>query len=1363
MSDFSRLPARGSSSSPTPPPPPPPAPVQQSHKYSNRAASALARFAQPFFSGSRPPSPHTAGSRADLSASPRSTRSKSLPGASQTVSHKTGIPIAALDISPQRTHAVIGGKEILKTIRVLPDHSSEEFNLRNAIISYSSTHHVGSGLSARHKDQLTVRDVKWSHGEYDQIIATAVANGRIVVYDLHRTGLECCRFQGHSRQVHRLAFNPHHASWLLSGSQDSSIRMWDMRTASAERGVLVCGSLDLFHGNSDAIRDIRWSPTDGVMFATATDSGAIQLWDCRKSNAPLLRITAHDRPCFSVDWHPDGKHIVSGGTDRQVKVWDFSSSAERRQKPTFQFRTPQAVLNVRWRPPSWAREPEGSGDWQSSQVVTSYDKEDPRVHLWDLRRPHIPFREFDRYDAHATDLLWHSKDLLWTVGEAGAFTQTDIRYAPQIINQRPTCSVAWSPGGEVLAFVQKRPQRSTLGLSTTEFVGPQQEENSSGEVLSQSPAEDILDEPSFASIRHRHTKSSSARQSKSLGSTPPGGADLVPVLPLEKVLSKIKTPEARQLGAVGSIPGATMDRDTFQYLASHYSALLGGADTVHMDKLLSLLESLNHNAQCSEDASLLKLAQTWRIIKFAVVQELEIRAREQRQSLDKGSRTMKKKPSKEGPVAEKQKIIEDGRHDRIKAQLFKGVMENEALTLPLTDSESVSNMTTPLAQPLPDSPLGSLDSSTSHMTSLNDNTEIKPLPPSVLSSNQGTMTSNDWSSMSDVDPQLIHQFMHRQSTASEDVPIPPESLSSEPGRALVHQDPGEDQRSAPRAIAGRVDWHLKTPPVASKEAPEVDEYDQKMEDKKAAIRDYRIFPKKVLSLESHMEPIKPPGFHRHESSESFPMFSASTESSHPPKSMATSVSSAARLYETLGSGDRGQEVAATPPSSSYTGARGDSVRRATAVNDKGTHDSETLEESIPDSEHIHLERPSSPPLLLKESCPLDAFGQKDEQAPAPVHFSAAVSGMSRDLLDVNLPVSPDVTTNKPWSVEMLFKEAIRHYHSGTHVDMQSAAHLLQKLRIVFQDCGSILPDEEAEYIFKAYNEQLVRQSMYLEAAELRLLCIPSYPTVYEYAQADTYMNVFCFTCKRPYENPKNDNRRCYRCNTPQEPCAICMSLEPPPEWVAEQSKSSVSSCQGLDSEATSHAISSSHSSLKTEPIPQCELQHLDSVFSDPSQPPRPKGSTLWTWCQGCGHGGHLACISTWLNDVSVSEGGCATPGCMHDCGPGPRREHNRSVLLEESKRRDSAGRKAGVGFVKRDTWTKGESRAVEKVRGMLGVGASAGSASTTTTTATSVGPSGASTSTMSPKKVRLVTPSEQGQPRRSGPRASIGGMSGLSS
>ncbi|KAA8647298.1 hypothetical protein EYZ11_007910 [Aspergillus tanneri] len=1355
MSDYPRLPTRGGSSSPAPPPPPPPVPVQQSHKYSNRAASALARFAQPFFSGSRPPSPLTPGGRADLSAGPRPAKSKSLPGTSQTVTHKTGIPIAALDISPQRTHAVIGGKEILRTIRVSPDHLSEEFNLRNAIISYSSTHHVGSGLSARHKDQLTVRDVKWSHGTYDQIIATAVANGRIVLYDLHRTGLEYCRFQGHSRQVHRLAFNPHKPQLLLSGSQDSSIRMWDLRMPSIERGVSVCGSKELYNGNSDAIRDIRWSPSDGSMFATATDSGAIQLWDIRKNSAPMMRITAHDRPCFSVDWHPDGKHIISGGTDRQVKVWDFSSSAERRQKPTFQFRTPQAVLNVRWRPPSWAREPESSGDWQSTQVVTSYDKEDPRIHLWDLRRPHIPFREFDRYDSHATDLLWHSKDLLWTAGETGAFTQTDVRYAPQVVNQRPTCAVAWSPSGEVLAFVQKRSRQNNLGLSTTNFVGHQEEESNSGEVLIQSPADDLLDEPSFAPIRHRHSKStSSARPSKSLGSTPPSTSYFNPVLPLEQVLAKIKPPGPRQLGIVGSVPGATMSREAFQHLARRYIPLFGDSSDIHTDRLRCLLDSLSHNAQCAEDVSLIKLAQTWRIVQFATIQELQLKSREWHR-IPERPRSLRKKLSKEGPFTEKQRALEDGRQGRIKSRIFRGVFDTDVPKKPLKDAESASNMTTPLAQPLPDSPVGSSDSPNSRSISSNDFANIQPLPPSLLSSHNDTMTSNDWSSMSDAESRPAVHLEYGQSSASEN-PQPRIIPGSVP------QVPENDQRSAPRAITGRADWRARDHIEFTKGISEEDEYDQKMEDKRAALRDYKSFPKKVLSLESPMETTKPPIFHHHESTESFPMFSASTESSHPSKSMETPFPRASLCGVSEGA-DPTEELGNENLSKDPSKDRGESFLSSGSVQSEDLCEDEPLEE-LPGSGHIHLERPFSPPLLLKESRPLETWHQEDGNHN-DYRDSAAQSLACWNTPDgsdgfsgVSIPINPDESEIKPWSAEALLKEAIRHYHSSANVDIQSAAHLLQKLRALFQDYEKILPREECELIFKLYNEHLVRQSMYIEAAELRLLCVPSYPSVYEYAQIDTFMNLFCYTCKRPYENPKHDNSRCYRCSTPQEPCTICLSLDPPQEWVAGQSALPTRSSSERDPEVISHFLSS-NSSLRTELIPPSEMQQIDGNFIDPFCPPRPMGSTLWIWCQGCGHGGHMACISTWLNDVAVSEGGCATPGCMHDCGPGPRREHNRAVLLEESKKRDSASRKAGVGFVKRDTWAKGESKAVEKVRGMLSVGTSGG----TNTSSSTAAPSGASSNLMSPKKVRLVTPDEQGKRRSATSRASTGGNSGLAS
>ncbi|KAJ5095783.1 hypothetical protein NUU61_005139 [Penicillium alfredii] len=1309
---------------PVPPPPPPP------QKYSNRAANALARFAQPFFSGSRPPSPQS--SRLD---GPRSIRSKSLPGEPQTVTHKTGIPIAALDISPQRTHAVIGGKDILKTIRVEPDHSSEEFNLRHAVVSYAATHN-DAGVLMPHKDQLNVRDVKWSHGNYDRIIATAVANGRIVVYDLQRPGLQLCRFQGHNRQVHRLAFNPHRPAWLLSGSQDGTIRMWDLRSASANRGSSTCGSKHVYHGNSDAIRDVRWSPSDGVVFATATDSGAIQMWDCRKVNAPLMRIAAHDRPCFAVDWHPDGKHIVSGGTDRQVKVWDFSS-AERRQKPAFQLRTPQALMNVRWRPPFWVGESPASGEWQSSQIVTSYDKEDPRVHLWDLRRPHVPFREFDRYDTHATDLLWRSKDLLWAVGEAGAFTQTDVRYAPAVAHRRPMCSVAWSPNGEFVAFAQKRPRRRALNTSPAEIFHPQVDEaNNDEQSLSQSPSDDILDEASLpSSFRHRHTKSTPVRPSKSLGSTPPGAVDIIPVLPLDEALTKIAVPAPSQLGAIGSIPGATNDPSLFRYLASHYTPMMDENNDrrTFPDILNTLMESLDHNAECADEASLAKVAQTWRIVKFALLQELQRRSREQ----PSGKSGLKEKSSKDGILADRSRLPDDGRQEKVKSRLFKGVIETEGQRSLIPETESTSNMTTPLAQPLPDSPVESWASTDSQIPSLSDNAvDLDPLPPSVLSSHTG------WD-MSDPDARRVAPLRQGHTALSEDTHSPGEALADQL-RDAEQQDIDNDQRSAPRAIAGRADWRVHGRSAFPREVSE-DDYEQKLEDKRAALRDYKQAPKTVLTLESPLESNRPPAldrYQRHDSSESFPMFSASTDSSHPSKSIGASYSSSGRIQDAARLSDAGQAGSAAAGTGS-----------ALVTPQEEAEDDIPFDESLEESDQVHLERPSSPPPLLKESTPVEWPASEDKlQSPGTLfHMDTypTMAGMTEDLSQIQLPLVPDATDLRPWGIEAILKEAVRYYHSSSSsVDIQTAAHLLQKLHILFDDCDEILPYEECEQVFKTYNEYLIHHSMDLEAAELRLSCVPTYPAVYDYAQADTFMNVFCYTCQRPFENPKRDNIRCHRCNTPQAPCSICMSTYPPPEWVAEQHWQQLASpiAPFTDSDAETISHLSSQSAVPTEPVPLSELEQLESFTV-----PRPKGSALWTWCQGCGHGGHLACITTWLGDLSISEGGCATPGCSHDCGPGPRRELNRQTLSAESKRRDSAGRAGGSSLVKRDPWTKGESKAVEKVRGMLGVAGVAaatggsGAGPNTSTANTSSGPAPVSSGAMSPKKVRLVTPKEQGK------------------
>jgi hypothetical protein len=385
-------------------------------------------------------------------------------GSSHDASHKTGLDIAALDINRDRTHAVLAGKEILKTVRVHDAKIVDETNLRAAVLNYAESH-------ARQREGLGVQDVKWSHGQFSSHIATAVANGQVILYDLNRTSVELVRLHEHTRQVHKLAFNPHQGHLLLSASHDGTVRLWDLR--DMRRDVAACRSRDQYSGISGGIRDVQWSPTDAVDFAFGTDNGTLQRWDFRNNKSPKQKVTAHDqKTCTSIDWHPDGKHLLSASVDRTVKIWDFSVDG-RRQKAAYVMTTPYPVYKARWRPPYWSDDHHDKGVYQSTQLITSYDRDHSVIHLWDFRRPHMPYREINKFRSSPSDMLWHSRDTLWTVGKEGIFQQHDIHYAPKTVDRRPLQALAVSPSGELGGVAQKRPRRrrsAALAYSKEAYV-----------------------------------------------------------------------------------------------------------------------------------------------------------------------------------------------------------------------------------------------------------------------------------------------------------------------------------------------------------------------------------------------------------------------------------------------------------------------------------------------------------------------------------------------------------------------------------------------------------------------------------------------------------------------------------------------------------------------------------------------------------------------------------------------------------------------------------------------------------------------------------------------------------------------------
>lgn len=475
----------------------------------------------------------------------------------------------------------------------------------------------------RQRDALDIHAVKWSHGQFGTYIAAAATNGKVVIYDLNRPGVEVARLHEHHRQVHCLSINPFQGHMLLSGSQDATVRLWDLRDTRSE--AMMCHSRVRYMGQSDGIRDVRWSPKDAVEFAFGTDGGVVQGWDYRHPKSAKLRINAHDKACTAIDWHPDGTHLLSASQDRTVQVWDFSTDS-RRPKPQWTLKTPYPVFNARWRPPYWTSDSRGQGAWKCTQIATSYERVYSTVHVWDFRRLYMPFREIQTLDVAPSDMLWHSQDFLWSVNRDGRFQQTDIHYAPKVIDRRPLQALALSPLGELCVFTQKRGRRRGSELEYAEET-----EEPSGEKgnraasektqLSRSSFDDSVDENFLSSsYKRHHERRPSNRTTKSLSSTPPS-INESGVVKLDETLREGKgTSLLHQVTYRVTLDG-TLDSLAFSYLAQKYkfANVSYPIDPAGIETLVALFEQ---NALYAQRTGLYRLTQSWRLFGAAAQVEM---------------------------------------------------------------------------------------------------------------------------------------------------------------------------------------------------------------------------------------------------------------------------------------------------------------------------------------------------------------------------------------------------------------------------------------------------------------------------------------------------------------------------------------------------------------------------------------------------------------------------------------------------------------------------------------------------------------------------------------------------------------------
>lgn len=975
---------------------------------------------------------------------------------------------------------------------------------------------------------------------------------------------------------------------------------------------MTCRSIHKYAGNSEGVRDLRWSPTEGVEFAAGTDNGVIQRWDLQKPNVPLLKVNAHEKTCYSIDWHPDGKHLASGGADKNVKVWDFSST-DRRMKACWQLRAPKPVLNVRWRPPSWRSEESAPGYWNCTHIATSYDNQDPRIHVWDLRRPSVPFRELGRYETPPSAMLWHSENLLWSVGVAGMFTQSDIDLASRVSEKQSANTVATAPDGRLALFLERKPRRRVSAEGTDHhFIQTDGRQGSSGEKLSSSysATEGSLEEPSLlsSSIRARRRKAPSTRSSRSLAGTPPSLGSGGPVIHLDEAMWKDNLHHSAQTAAYGCIRGV-FDAEAFVFLARHYQIEIrpepgeGGAICP------SLPGTFVSNANSAAYVGQYRLAQSWRILALALRKELEARANRNLARRLKSAKHLSSDDKKQDWPDASAPTGPPEAHSISKFQPASGNAPTRP-SAPLS-AEGGSNMTTPMARPVPNA---SFEVPTSSVRDDLDGRDLLELPEPSFGKRSPQKPAEMTSALSG----------HRSPNDNDDSAHEDDAAA---GTSSSRQmEPSEYQGD----ILGNGD---------------VQDIDRHMSERRAAIENYRTTPRPLLRLEESLQTTNEnalvPRFDRHDSNESFQMFSASTDSSHRARSMAGSFGSS----QASGSSD--------PVPERWNVAR----RSSNAQTPR---------------------RPVASP-IIRESSPPQAMPEKPHDAPGRM---ALASGYDRPLeqptsttrivhledtcANVEKPNSNSAETTRgredhfidsdflpssydhplaPWTATSMLRPLI-DYHLNQLSDVQLPAYLLLLLdHYIEHDIPSVL----VTCVLLTYHSQLVSLALYSQAAQLRKISSTKYPDVAEHGTYGIGVGgPWCTICNKSSKGGKAGF--CSRCQQYWADCPICDGEGP--VSLSEESTTESARLEGKDHQS---------------------------------------GDSCWGWCQDCGHGGHVDCLCVWWGDVQASEGGCPTLGCMHDCVAGTRR----AAYFQ----RKADNKKASA--VKGDTWVVGESRAVEKTRGLI--------------------------------------------------------------
>ncbi|XBH71762.1 hypothetical protein VPH35_099167 [Triticum aestivum] len=200
-------------------------------------------------------------------------------------------------------------------------------------------------------------------------VATKTCVDEVHVYHLGEDGDKGgadAVLRGHGAEGYGLAWSAMKEGFLLSGSYDKKICLWDLK---AGNGAPVLDAQQVFEAHEDVVEDVAWHLKDENLFGSVGDDCKFMMWDLR-TNKPEQSMVAHQKEVNSLSFNPFNEWILATASgDGTIKLFDLRKLS--RSLHAFDNHEGE-VFQVEWNP--------------NLETVLASHAADKRVMIWDVSR-----------------------------------------------------------------------------------------------------------------------------------------------------------------------------------------------------------------------------------------------------------------------------------------------------------------------------------------------------------------------------------------------------------------------------------------------------------------------------------------------------------------------------------------------------------------------------------------------------------------------------------------------------------------------------------------------------------------------------------------------------------------------------------------------------------------------------------------------------------------------------------------------------------------------------------------------------------------------------------------------------------------